>query len=958
MTQDRSEEIDALVLRYLDRTDGTDEPPTEVLDRLCADHPEMADELRASVRVLGGMGMLDGSTDDPSDRVGPYRLGRRLGTGGMGVVHVAWRDGSDVPVALKLLRADQGLEPGVLERFAREVEAASRLDHPGIVRVVDSGGLVRTEDGAPPGQPYVALEFHGGGTLERVTRAQAGRDPLTLTGADLLASLDLDAAPHALPSPLRGEWWRIVVTLVREVAVALAHAHTRGVVHRDVKPSNVLVTPEGRVLLLDFGLAALRGSSRLTATGVQLGSLPYMAPEQIRGRTQADDRADIYSLAATAYELLTLRLPFIADDPEKLGMKILDGGITPPSKLLRGLPADVALALDAVLGCAMEREPRHRYASAEAFAADLTSVLRGRPVAARPPSTIERTARWVRRRPFVATTIALIALIGVGAPAAYGFLEARHAREIERSVDATLGQLSNLLAAVETNVDSLAVGALHADERVALRRFRTLDEALSILQAAERDSASILSTSTPETVLLRREIQAAKGNLLAARGGVLSVLERYDEADAAFREVETLSRAMLEWVEDPVPFQHGLGHSLVRQVHVLHRRGHDDTDLDLAREGIEWIERAARAGYATPASVKNRAVAHIELAEAYARAGDPTAAAAALERVLELLDGIEAQGEGTFVTEIRRGLTLIELAEIGEEEAPGSGEDLLVAASAAVEAALRVAPEDPWARALQIMTELAWADSYRHLEDFETALVRASRARQLCESVLAIDPGDVVVQEQLESAIGLEAYLRSQSEGPDATALREAVDEARDHHLDDPDHLNSAIVLCERLINLANFLTVHTKPGDDEVLAEAEELILEALAVIESVAARASTQNVVRSRTFGNYSLAVARAKRDDVAGADEAIARLLAAANERMPRHARMVADAHAERMLALMRTTAGREAIDAARDATLSALEQAVEVGYGDLEEIRTNPALDPLRGEARLEALLRRL
>ncbi|MEM9379173.1 MAG: serine/threonine-protein kinase [Planctomycetota bacterium] len=956
MTQDRSDEIDALVLRYLDRTDGTDEPPTEVLDGLCSDHPELAEGLRASVRVLGGMGMLDANADGPSDRVGPYRLGRRLGTGGMGVVHVAWRDGSEVPVALKLLRADQGLEPGVLERFAREVEAASRLDHPGIVRVADSGGLVRAEDGAPPGPPYVALEFHGGGTLERVTRAQAGRDPMTLTGADLLASLDVEAAPHALPSPLRGEWWEIVVRIVREVAVALAHAHGRGVVHRDVKPSNVLVTPEGRVLLLDFGLAALRGSSRLTATGVQLGSLPYMAPEQIRGRTPADDRADIYSLAATAYELLTLRLPFTADDPEKLGMKILDGGITPPSKLLRGLPADVARALDAVLGCAMEREPRHRYASAEAFAADLTSLLRGRPVSARPPSTIERTARWVRRRPFVATTIGLIALIGVGAPAAYGLLAARHAREIERSLDATLGQLSNLLAAVETNVDSLAVGALHADERVALQRFRSLDDALMILEAAERDSASILASSAPEAATLRRELQAAKGNLLTARGGALSVLKRYDEADEAFREVEALCRMALETVQDPIPFHHGLGHSLIRQVHVIHRRGEDETDLDLAHEGVEWIERAAGAGYATPTSIKNRAVAYIELAEAYGRTGDPAAETAALERVLELLDEIEERGEGTFVTELRRGLTLIELVEVGEEGAPGSGRDLLLAASAAVEEALRAAPEDRWARALQILTEEAWADHHRRLADFESALVRATRARECCESVLAIDPGDRVVEELLRRVTGLEAYLRSQSDGSDPTALREAVDVARDHMLADPDDVNAAAILCERLVNLSNLLTVHAEAGDEERLAEAEELALEALDVMESLAPRTQTHNVVTTRTFGNYSLTVARAKRDDVAGAEESIARLLEAANERNPRHMRMVADAHAERMLALMRTESDPGAIEAAREAVLSALEQAIDVGYGDLEEVRTNPALEPLRGHPRLDAILR--
>ena len=237
----------------------------------------------------------------------------------MGVVHLAWKDGDDEPVALKLLRSDLRSEHGATSRFDREIEVAARLDHPNIVRVVDRGTL--DDD-----QRFLAMEYHDGGTLDRAVASCAAASAPPTCAADLLRGVGVEVDALEAPASLRGPWWQVVVRVVREVARALAHAHARGVVHRDVKPSNVLITPLGRVLLLDFGLATLRGSGRLTVTGVQLGSLPYMSPEQVRGEVVDDERTDVYSLAVTAYELLTLRLPFHGEDPERMGMAISRGG--------------------------------------------------------------------------------------------------------------------------------------------------------------------------------------------------------------------------------------------------------------------------------------------------------------------------------------------------------------------------------------------------------------------------------------------------------------------------------------------------------------------------------------------------------------------------------------------------------------------------------------------------------
>lgn len=335
-----------------------------------------------------------------------------LGQGGMGRVVLARQRRTGRLVALKFLRSwVAGFEGELRRRFEREIDVLARCDHPGIARIVDSGESA--------GEPWYAMEFVDGPTLSAVARHVGPRRGLAVAVADAQAER-VQRAPSlpestdaAAPAPGREvPPWTAIAHLVAGLADALEHLHTRGVLHRDVSPSNVVVEWPGlRPVLTDFGLATVAESKlRLTAPGAEpLGTLLYSAPERLlRGDAGDTPRADLYSLAAVAFELVTGEPVHPARSADELRASLARS--TP--RWAHRVRPDVPPELSAVLRVALDRDPDARYPSVAAFAADLRRFAAGRPVTAAldgPWRTLAAAARRHRRWLVAAGAVAAIA---------------------------------------------------------------------------------------------------------------------------------------------------------------------------------------------------------------------------------------------------------------------------------------------------------------------------------------------------------------------------------------------------------------------------------------------------------------------------------------------------------------------------------------------------------------------
>ncbi|MEZ5967114.1 MAG: protein kinase [Planctomycetota bacterium] len=409
----------------------------EALDAFVTAHPNHADVLRRGVRRCRDMGLLgrpDGDRGFP-DRLGDFRLLRRLGGGGMGVVYEAEQVQLGRRVALKVIRPEFLYFEGARERFRREVDAIAKLSHPAIVPVLAFG-----EHDAVP---YFAMELLPGATAEEVCAAMRGRDPGELSGHDLRAavsSLGHDATDEAFA----GAWWQACTRMALQIALGLRHAHLRGIVHRDVKPSNVMITPHGQAVVLDFGVAQVGQARDLTRSGSAPGSPAFMSPEQIRGDA-TDERTDVYSLGATLWQLLSLSRPF----PERHLHESIQQGHLPA---LRGSNRSVPRELELVLRTAMDRDRERRYGDIGAFAGDLQAVLQRRPIAARPLGTGLRLLRWCQRHRVAATALAALGVGAAAFPAVIAWQQQRantilRAEQVrtQQSLDTSLDALHSVL---------------------------------------------------------------------------------------------------------------------------------------------------------------------------------------------------------------------------------------------------------------------------------------------------------------------------------------------------------------------------------------------------------------------------------------------------------------------------------------------------------------------------------
>lgn len=406
------------------------------IEELCRAQPEHVAEIRERMGILLQMGLVEGvaaDTDDFPERLGEFQLVRRLGGGGMGVVYEALQERLGRTVALKLIRPEHLYFPRARERFRRETEAVARLQHPSIISIYTVG--------EERGIPYFAMELVRGATLADILTMVETRAPESLRGEDLreavLGGAGFEGVEdnEATRRLFDASWTDACTRLVFRIADALAHAHSRGVLHRDIKPSNIAITPAGRVVLLDFGLATASVDVRMTTYGTAVGSVLYMAPEQIEGRSdEIDARTDIYALGVTLYELLSLQVPYSGRTSDEVRAAIRDGKA--PSIRVRN--HRVSRDLETVCMKAIEGERGRRYASMQDFAADLRRVLEREPIAARPPGAAARTLRWIARNPATTMASLLAAVLLVGVPTLLYVQQLSYGNELERALDAEM----------------------------------------------------------------------------------------------------------------------------------------------------------------------------------------------------------------------------------------------------------------------------------------------------------------------------------------------------------------------------------------------------------------------------------------------------------------------------------------------------------------------------------------
>jgi hypothetical protein len=413
---------------------------------LCPDCAERADRLEAvSDTVLSALRRLparghglprDGIEtevvgSDPGagsagvpEQWGDFRIVREVGRGGMGVVCEAYQGSLNRHVALKFLP-----EHGDLSRFRREARAAARLHHTNIVPVFGIG--------EHEGRPYYVMQFIRGRGLDAVIEE---RKRLRVGGGEKAG----EGATAKAPTD-----WRSVARIGMQVADALSYAHSQGVIHRDIKPSNLLIDDRGTVWVADFGLAKADDGPDLTRTGDLLGTVRYMPPEAFEGRAGA--RGDIYALGLTLFELLALRPAFEEKERGPLVRRITAGEVP----RLEGLDPEVPCDLATIVHKAIEREPAHRYRSADELADDLRRFVEDRPIRARRISPAERTWRWCRRNKGLAASLGLAAGALVAAAVIsllYAGRQSRHAAELaeaNRRIKAALAESNRRLAILD-----------------------------------------------------------------------------------------------------------------------------------------------------------------------------------------------------------------------------------------------------------------------------------------------------------------------------------------------------------------------------------------------------------------------------------------------------------------------------------------------------------------------------
>jgi len=650
----------------------------------------------------------------PPPRLGPWRIGAEIGRGGMGAVYLALRDDAEYEqrAALKLVRPD-ALTPDARRRFLSERQILARLSHPNIAHLLDGGT-------APDGRPYLILEY-------------------------------VDGLPITAYADHNGLSTEARLRLFLEVTSAVAYAHRNLVVHRDLKPGNILVTEGGVPKLLDFGIAKLltpdlEGDLTATLVAQRVLTPEYASPEQIRGEP-VTTLSDVYSLGVVLFELLTGKRPLRVTSGSLREMERVVGEEEPPlpSSVKPGLSRD----LDAIVLKAIRKAPEERYASVERFAEDVANHLDGRPVLARTPTVAYRFRRFVKRHraaAIAATLVLLSAAAGVVATVREGRIaETQRARAEKRFAE--VRKLANvLLFDVDKAIEPLA-GSTPARRLIVEKALEYLG---SLAKEAHGDAA------------LQGELAAAYTKVADVQGNpYYPNLGDTSGAIASYRKGLELREALVAAAPKDVERRRDLCTILDRLGDTLVWTGDAAEGLALLERSRALREEVARDAPSHPKVRRDLAVSSLKIGDVAQKKGDLPTALAHHRRALE---GLEAVAKDH--------------------------------------------PEDVGAQHDAIVARTKIAEDHRQMNDIDGALADLRIVVSACDAVLAAHPENAGLRRDREIALNKIGGVLFEAKRPAeaAAAHREALETARTLAAADPKNTLAASDVAYSLVRLARDL--------------------------------------------------------------------------------------------------------------------------------------------------------
>ncbi len=567
-------------------------------------------------------------TPNLTNDFGDYELIREIARGGMGVVFQARQKSLNRIVALKMILAGQLASKEQVRRFYSEAEQAGRLDHPNIVPIYQVG--------EHQGQHYFSMKLIEGGSLS--TQLETYRKS-----------------------------YREAARLIATVARAVHYAHQRGVLHRDLKPGNILLDSDGQPHVTDFGLAKHLGPERGdTQSGAILGTPGYMAPEQAAGSKDLSVAVDVHGLGAILYELLTDRPPFSADTTMAVIMQVM----TQEARRVRQLNSKVPADLETICMKCLQKEPSRRYASAAALADDLDRFLAGEPIHARPISRVERVIKWARRRPTAAALLVIVCLTVAALLIGGWWYNAKlqaaltQSEQSERQARIARDQVTETFERSLTTIDDMLInfdGRLANMENMDSVRLEFLNEFLKVSQR--------LNQERPNDPMARRQL----GRVWSRVAHLSEQNGHYNDGDQAFREAIALQQGLVEEFPKHAQYQIDLANTCSQHARLLLKQGNAAEAKTTMLRAIEVQSQLAEE-FPTEQAYKLRLIRYrFELGNVLEEAGKLSEARAAYQESMKaveklLQDNPDNPSYHHFLGTVADGLAALE-AESNSDEA-------------------------------------------------------------------------------------------------------------------------------------------------------------------------------------------------------------------------------------------------------------------------------------------------